>query len=150
MFIQTLTDCYLKRLNKNAKEPFKASESAAAYDLFACIDNPITIKPHQTVLIGTGWAIQPPKGFCVYIMARSGLATKKGLRPANCVGLCDWDYRGEYKVALHNDSEEAQTIQPNERIAQMMFVPFFSAEFKIVDELEDTERSAGGFGSTGR
>ena len=107
------------------------------------------IAPHTTVKIGTGLAIQPPEGYFSAIFARSGMATKRGLRPANCVGVCDEDYRGEYIVALHNDTDEYCLVEPNERIAQLVFLPYMNIEFNEVDSLSETDRGSGGFGSTG-
>ena len=141
----------IKRLNGNAKIPHRGSEGAAGYDLYACIDNnSIEIKPHQTVKIGTGLAIEVPDGYFGAVFARSGLATKQGLRPANCTGVCDSDYRGEYIVALHNDSDEYQNIANGDRIAQLVVLPYLPIEFDEVDELSDTERGDSGFGSTGK
>lgn len=139
-----------KKLNKNAIIPTKGSEYAAGYDLYACTNSSIIIMPHETVKIGTGLSIELPNGYFGAIFARSGLATKNGLRPSNCVGVCDEDYRGEYTVALHNDTNEPQTINPMERIAQLVIMPYLSVEFNIVDELNVTERGDGGFGSTGK
>lgn len=139
----------IKKLTKTAKTPTRGSSSAAGYDLYADLQTPITINPHGTVKVGTGLAVEVPEGYAALIFARSGLATKQGLRPANCVGLCDSDYRGEYIVALHNDSEEAREINPGDRIAQLVVIPYLSMEFEEVDELSATERGAGGFGSTG-
>ena len=110
----------IKKLKENATIPTSGSKYAAGYDLYACIDEPITIKPHETAKIGTGLAMEIPEGYFGAVFARSGLATKQGLRPANAVGVCDADYRGEYIVALHNDSEFEKTIKPNERIAQCL------------------------------
>lgn len=135
------------KLRKEAKIPTQGSDKAAGFDLYAC--NGTYICPGQTKLIPTGLAIQPPEGFCAKIYARSGLATKKGLRPANCVGVCDEDYTGEYMVALHNDSPEMQFIEDGERIAQLLFERYYSVEFVEVESLDETERGAGGFGSTG-
>ena len=149
MEFKAMTPCYLTRLSDKAIVPKLGSKYAAAYDVCACIDDDITILPGECRLIDTGWSIQPPEGFCVYLMPRSGLATKRGLRLANSIGLCDWDYRGEYKVALYNDSKEPQTIHNGDRIAQMMFVPYYQVEFKEVDNLSTTVRGADGFGSTG-
>lgn len=147
--IKPTTSCYLTRLSDKAVIPKLGSDNAAAYDLYACLDEDVIIGPQECEVIGTGWSIQPPNGFCAYIMARSGLATKQGLRPANCVGLCDWDYRGEYKVALYNDSKGFRTIHNGDRIAQLMFVPYFQVEFEETDRLSETERGDGGFGHTG-
>lgn len=138
----------VKRLNANAILPTRGSEQAAGYDLYACIDEPVTIPPHSTVKVGTGLSIELPDNYFGAIFARSGLATKKGLRPSNCVGVCDSDYRGEYIVALHNDSNIGVIINPEERIAQLVVMPYLPVEFNEVDSLTDTERGDGGFGST--
>lgn len=119
-------------------------------DLYANIEKPVSIKPHETVKIGTGWAIEIPDGYFGAIFARSGLATKEGLRPANCTGVCDSDYRGEYIVAIHNDSDVVREIIPHERIAQLVVIPYLYVDFKETDELSDTSRGEGGFGSTGK
>ena len=137
------------KLNKNAILPRRGSNSAAGYDLYACIDAPITIQPHTTAKIGTGLSFELPEGTYAAIFARSGLATKFGVRPANCVGVCDSDYRGEYIVALHNDSDEPVTIKPFDRIAQMVLHEYVVMNF-VEDSLSDTDRGAGGFGSTGK
>lgn len=139
----------IKKLRNNAIIPTKGSMEAAGYDLYACIDDIISIEPHKTEKIGTGLAIQPPKGFFGAIFARSGLSVKNGIRPANCVGVCDGDYTGEYIVALHNDTEHPQVINPTDRIAQLVFLPYVNVEFFEVIELDKTERGDGGFGSTG-
>lgn len=139
----------LKKLNTNAKTPTQGSSKAAGYDLYACLTSKQAILPHQTKLIHTGLAIQPPEGYFGMIVARSGIATKRGLRPANCVGICDEDYRGEYLVALHNDTDEIQYINQGERIAQLIFMPYLQFEFLEVEELDETSRGTGGFGSTG-
>ena len=140
----------IKKLNKNAIVPTRGSSSAAGYDLDACIESPIIITPHSTVKVGTGIAIELPEEYFGAIFARSGLATKNGLRPANCVGVCDADYRNEYIIALHNDTDIPQTINPMERVAQLVIMPFLPVEFEEVDELSTTERGFGGFGSTGK
>lgn len=140
----------IKKLNENAIIPTRGSEHAAGYDLYACIESPIIIKPHTTAKIGTGLSIELPNGYFGAIFARSGLATKQGLRPANCVGCCDSDYRGEYIVALHNDTNESKIIGRSDRIAQLVIMPYLSVGFTEVDELSDIERGDGGFGSTGR
>lgn len=140
----------IKLLNEYAKVPTQGSEYAAGWDLYAAIAVPVDIAPHSTVKVGTGIAVEIPDGFFAGIYARSGLATKKGLRPANCVGVCDSDYRGEYIVAIHNDTDEMMSIEPGERIAQMIVQPYAKFDgFTVVDELSDTTRGAGGFGSTG-
>lgn len=147
--INSTTKVKIKKLNENAIVPSKGSEYAAGVDLYACTSASIVIAPHQTVKVGTGLAIELPHGTFGAIFARSGLATKNGLRPANCVGVCDEDYTGEYIVALHNDTDIPQTINPMERIAQLVIVPYLPVEFEEVDELTETKRGDGGFGSTG-
>lgn len=139
----------IKKLNNLAKIPSRGSSYAAGYDLYAAIEKPIHILPHSTVKIGTGLSFELPQRTFAAIFARSGIATKQGLRPANCVGVCDSDYRGEYIVAIHNDSEEVQTIVSQERIAQMILLPYIEMSFNEVDELSDTKRGDGGFGSSG-
>lgn len=139
----------IKKLKENATIPTYGSAYAAGADLYACIDNSITIQPQQTILVPTGLAMEIPEGYAGLIYARSGLASKKGLAPANKVGVVDADYRGEVMVALHNHSSVAATIEPNERIAQLVIAPFLTASFEEVNELSDTIRGAGGFGSTG-
>lgn len=140
----------IKRLSEEATIPTRGSEYSAGYDLYANIEKPVSIKPHETVKIGTGWAIEIPDGYFGAIFARSGLATKEGLRPANCTGVCDSDYRGEYIVAIHNDSDVVREITPHERIAQLVVIPYLYIDFKETDELSDTSRGRGGFGSTGK
>lgn len=139
----------IKLLNDLAKVPTRGSEYAAGFDLYAATDYIIEIAPHSTVKVGTGIAMELPEDTFGAIFARSGLATKKGLRPANCVGVCDSDYRGEYIVPLHNDTNEIMTIEPGERIAQLIVMNFNPIEFSVVDSLSDTERGKGGFGSSG-
>lgn len=139
----------IKKLKENATIPTRGSAYAAGYDLYACIDNEIEIAPHETVKIGTGIAVELPDHTFAGVFARSGLATKQGLRPSNCVGVIDADYRGECIVALHNDSDICQKVVPNERIGQMILLPFISMDFIEVDELSDTVRGSSGFGSTG-
>lgn len=139
-----------KKLNNKATVPTQGSEKAAGYDLYACIDEPVVIPPHTTAKIGTGLAIELPDYTFGAIFARSGLATKNGLAPANKVGVCDSDYRGEYIVALHNHSDEEKVVMPNERIAQFVLMPYIPVTFIEAEELSDTERGEGGFGSTGQ
>lgn len=139
----------IQLLNDLAKVPTRGSEYAAGYDLYAATDYIIDIAPHSTVKVGTGIAMELPEGTFGAIFARSGLATKKGLRPANCVGVCDSDYRGEYIVPLHNDTDEMMSIEPGERIAQLIVMNFNPIEFNVVNSLSDTERGSGGFGSSG-
>ena len=139
----------VKKLNDLAKLPTRGSEYAAGYDLYAATSYNIEIQPHTTVKIGTGLSFELPQGTFAAIFPRSGIATKRGLRPANCVGVCDSDYRGEYIVALHNDTDEVQNIEPQERIAQMILLPFVEMNFNEVEDLSDTDRGNGGFGSSG-
>ena len=139
----------IKRLNENAVIPTYGSPYAAGADLYACIDGDEVIKPGETKLIKTGIAIELPIGYVALIYARSGLASKRGLAPANKVGVVDCDYRGEIMVALHNHSNIDQAIFPRERIAQMVIAPYITAEFEEADALSDTVRGSGGFGSTG-
>ena len=140
----------VKKLREGAVLPTRGSEKAAGYDLYACLDQPVVIYPNTNVKIGTGLAIAVPEGYFGAVFARSGLAAKQSLRPANCVGVCDADYRGEYIVALHNDGNEPRTVNPGDRIAQLVVMPFLPVEFSEVDELDETARGAGGFGSTGQ
>ena len=140
----------LKKLRPDAIVPTSGSQFAAGYDLYACMDAPVSIAPHTTALIGTGLAIAIPEGYFGAVFARSGLSTKQGLRPANCVGVCDSDYRGEYTTPLYNDSDEFRVVSPGDRIAQLVVLPYLPAEFELTDSLPETERGAGGFGSTGK
>lgn len=142
----------IKKLKSQATLPTSGSRYAAGYDLYACLDGDgeVTIPAHRTVKIGTGLAVALPEGTFGAIFARSGLATKEGLRPANCVGVIDSDYRGECIVSVHNDSGVERTVRTGERIAQLVLLPFLPMEFEEVDALENTERGAGGFGSTGK
>lgn len=140
----------IKKLKNQAVIPTRGSAYAAGYDLYACLDEAVEIPAGQTVKIGTGLSVAVPDGYFGAVFARSGLAAKEGLRPANCVGVCDSDYRGEYIVALHNDSAFTRTVTPGERIAQLVIMPFLPVEFEETDELSETQRGAGGFGSTGR
>ena len=139
----------VKVLRSGARLPTAGSRYAAGYDLYACLDAPVVIPPHATVKIGTGLALAVPEGWFGAIFARSGLAAKQGLRPANCVGVVDADYRGEITVALHNDTDEPRIVQPGDRIAQLVILPFLAADFDETDALPETVRGAGGFGSTG-
>lgn len=149
MFTINPNQINIKFLNDNAKLPTKGSEYSAGWDLYAAIDSPIVIPAHETAKVGTGLSMELPHCFFGAIFARSGLATKEGLRPANCVGVCDADYRGEYIVAIHNDTDHTKVIQPGDRIAQLIFLYYMPVEFNVVHELDSTERGAGGFGSTG-
>ncbi|MBQ9744112.1 MAG: dUTP diphosphatase [Clostridia bacterium] len=140
----------IKKLNDKAVLPTYGSPYAAGADLYACIDDDIMIEPDKTVLIKTGLSMEIPVGFAAFIYARSGLASKRGLAPANKVGVVDCDYRGEVMVALHNHSDIAQAVTVGERIAQLVIAPYYTADFEECDELSETVRGEGGFGSTGR
>jgi dUTP pyrophosphatase len=144
------TNVNIKKLNPNATIPTYGSEYAAGADLYACIEESLTIAPGETVLVKTGLAMELPIGYAGLIYARSGLASKRGLAPANKVGVIDSDYRGEVMVALHNHSNIAQSIEPNERIAQLVITPYIKGIFSETDDLSDTVRGEGGFGSTGK
>ena len=158
-----MLDVKIKRLSNTAIIPTYGSEKAGGMDLYAnlgyhnamtteglhTMPNYIDVPAHGTVKVGCGFAFQPQNGYCGLILARSGMATKQGLAPANKVGLCDEDYTGEYIVALHNHSNETQTVRHGDRIAQLMFVPYEQANLIEVDELEATVRADGGFGSSG-
>ena len=143
-------DINVKKLDDRAVIPTYGSEFAAGADLYACMDEAVTVDPGQTVMIHTGIAMEIPAGFAGFVYARSGLASKKGLAPANKVGVIDADYRGEIMVALHNHGVSSQTVDPGERIAQLVIAPYIVGAFHQVDELSDTVRGDGGFGSTGR
>ncbi|MBO7195715.1 MAG: dUTP diphosphatase [Clostridia bacterium] len=139
-----------KKLHQKAITPTYGTEFSAGADLYALLDESVEIAPHETKLIHTGISVEIPEGYCGLIFARSGLASKKDLAPANKVGVIDADYRGEVMVALHNHGESIRIIENGERIAQLAIVPFLKAEFEESDELSDTVRGAGGFGSTGK
>lgn len=142
----------IKKLNPRAKLPTVGSQYAAGYDLYACLDGDgvVTIPPHHTVMIHSGIAVALPEGTFGAVFARSGLAAKEGLRPANCVGVVDSDYRGECMVAVHNDSSVDHMIHDGDRIAQMVLLPYLPMDFEEVSELPETARGEGGFGSTGK
>ena len=140
----------IKKLNEKAIIPTYGTEYAAGCDLYACMDEDVTINPHETAFIKTGIALEIPVGYAGLIYARSGLACKSGLAPANKVGVIDADYRGEIMVALHNHTNEPKSVGVGERVAQLVITPYIVAAFNEVDELEDTIRGAGGFGSTGK
>ena len=137
------------KLNDNAIVPTYGTPFAAGADLYALPEGEIVIEPNETVLVHTGIALQIPDGYAGFIFARSGIATKRGLAPANKVGVIDSDYRGEIMVSLHNHSTVEQIIASGERIAQLVIMPYVKAEFKQCDSLSTTERAQGGFGSTG-
>ena len=142
-------DVRFKRLNDLAKIPTRGSKFSAGYDLYAATDKDIQIPPHSTVKIGTGLAMDIPVGWFGGVFARSGIASKRGLRPANCVPVIDCDYRGEWIIPLHNDSNETMTVQAGERICQLIVLPYQDIDFIEVDELTKTDRGDGGFGSSG-
>jgi dUTP pyrophosphatase len=140
----------IKKLTDHAKVPVSGSACAAGYDLCADLEESVSIAPHSTEKISSGLAFEIPEGYFGAVFARSGLASKEGLRPANCVGVVDADYRGPVIVALHNDNTQTRVVEPGERIAQIVILPFLSVEFETVAELSDTVRGTGGFGSTGK
>lgn len=140
----------LKKLNEKAIIPTYGSEFSAGADLYACIEHDMVIGAGETAFVGTGLAMELESGYVALVYARSGLACKKGLAPANKVGVIDSDYRGEIMVALHNHSSEERTVCVGERIAQMVVTPYIKCEFEETAELDNTERGEGGFGSTGR
>ena len=140
----------VKKLKENAILPTYGTAEAAGADLYACLPEAVTIAPGQTVMIPTGLSMELPTGFAGLIYARSGLAVKRGLAPANKVGVVDSDYRGEFLVALHNHGRQPQTVDHGERIAQLVITPVFTPGFTEVDSLSDTARGEGGFGSTGK
>ena len=142
-------DVYFKKLDEKAVMPTYGSEYAAGADLYACLEETVTINPGETKFIGTKIAVELPKFTVGLIYARSGLACKKGLAPANKVGVIDCDYRGELIVALHNHSDKPVDVEPAERVAQMVIAPYILGRYIEVDELSDSVRGEGGFGSTG-
>lgn len=139
-----------KKLNENAITPTYGTEFSAGADLYACEGGEVSIAPGETKLIHTGLSLEIPEGYAGLIYARSGIATKRGLAPANKVGVIDSDYRGEIMVSLYNHSSSVQTIADGERVAQLVITPFLKVEYNEVSDLSDTERGAGGFGSTGK
>ncbi len=140
----------IKKLNDNAIVPTYGTDFSAGADIYALIEeDSVTIAPGETKMLGTGLAFAIPEGLVGLIVARSSMGAKRGLAPANKVGVIDSDYRGEVRVALHNHGREPQVVENGERVAQMLFVPYYAAEFKLVDELCETLRGEGGFGSTG-
>lgn len=140
----------IKKMNSHAKVPTYGTPYSAGADLYAGEEGTVMIMPNETKMISTGLAMEIPEGYVGLLFARSSLATKRGLAPANKVGVIDSDYRGEVKVALHNSSNSLQIIEENERIAQLIIMPYEQAQFIEAEDLEDTERGSGGFGSTGR
>lgn len=139
----------IKKLKENAITPTYGTPYAAGADLYACLDAPVTVQPGQTAMIPLGFAMELPEGYAGFVFARSGLAAKRDLAPANKVGVIDSDYRGECMVPIHNHGEKPQTIEPGERIAQMAIMPYLAVEFLETEVLSDTARGEGGFGSTG-
>ena len=139
----------IKKLDKEAIIPKYGTDAAAGFDLYSLSNEEILLEPHETVMIKTGLALEIPEGYAGFIFARSGLASKKGLAPANKVGVVDSDYRGEVMVALHNHTNINQTINAHERIAQMVIMPYIKASFIESEDLEESVRGEGGFGSTG-
>lgn len=140
----------VKKLKKNAKIPTYGSDFAAGADLYATLDEDMKIAPNETKFVPTGLSFEIPEGLGGFIYARSGLSCKQGLAPANKVGVIDSDYRGEIMVALHNHSKEERTVQNGDRVAQIVFAPYFKGDFVEVENLQDSVRGAGGFGSTGK
>ena len=140
----------VKKLKENAILPTYGSAEAAGADLYACLEADVTIGPGQTVFIPTGLAMELPKGCAGLLYARSGLACKRGLAPANKVGVIDSDYRGEFIVALHNHGLEPQTVANGERIAQLIITPVLTPAYEETADLSTTDRGVGGFGSTGK
>ena len=140
----------VKILREGARLPVYGSDQAAGADLYACLSAPVTIAPGETVFVPTGIALEVPVGCAGLIYARSGLACKRGLAPANKVGVVDSDYRGEVMVALYNHGQEPQTVEHGERVAQFVITPVLTPAYEAVEELSDTARDQGGFGSTGK
>lgn len=143
-------DIRIKKLREKAVIPTYGSDFAAGADLYAAMDEPVTIGAGETKFIPTGLAFEIPEGYAGFVYARSGMASKRNLAPANKVGVIDSDYRGEVMTALHNHGKEPQTVEAGERIAQMVIAPYITASFILSDSLDDTDRGEGGFGSTGR
>lgn len=140
----------IKKLTESAIVPTRGSKEAAGYDLYVDCCEPVAIRPHSSKMLQTNIAFEIPRGYFGAVFARSGLSTKKGIRPSTCVSVIDSDYRGSVGVPLHNDSNEPRVIEPYERVAQMVIIPIPEVEFVLVDSLEETERATGGFGSSGR
>ena len=140
----------IKKIREKAIIPTRGSKYAAGYDLYACIDEPINIVAHSTVKVNTGLSMELPDGYFGAIFPRSGIATKQNIRMANCVAVIDQDYRGEWILPLHNDSDFLRTINPGDRVAQLVLLPYQNINFYEVDELTDSKRGSGGFGSTGK
>ena len=141
---------HVKILREGARLPAYGSAEAAGADLYACLESPVVVEPGKTVFIPTGIALEVPRGCAGLIYARSGLACKRGLAPANKVGVVDSDYRGEILVALYNHGDVSQTLEHGERIAQFVITPVLTPVYETAEELSDTARNTGGFGSTGK
>ena len=144
-----MQNVHIKRLREKAIFPAYATAGSAGADLYACLDEPVEIGPHQTVMIPLGYALALPEGWVGLVFARSGLAYKQDLAPANKVGVIDCDYRGEWMVPLHNHGSTPRIVTHGERIAQMIVVPYLTLQFTETDDLDETARGVGGFGSTG-
>ena len=140
----------VKLLRPDARVPTYGTEASAGADLYACMQDKVEVGPGQSVMIPTGIAMEIPKGYAGLVFARSSMGAKRGLAPANKVGVIDSDYRGEIRVVLHNHSGEPQSVEPGERVAQLLIVPVFTPGFQETEKLSDTSRGAGGFGSTGK
>ena len=140
----------IKKLNDNATIPICGTKYSAGMDMYACIEEPVIIEPHKTVMVDTGLAMEIPEGYFGAIYPRSGLSTKRGIVLANKVAVIDSDYRGEIKLPLHNHGTDMQVIEPHERVAQLIIQPYLPISWNVVDELNDTERGDKGFGSTGQ
>lgn len=140
----------VKKVRENAILPTYGSAEAAGADIYACLEAPVTIGAGETVFIPTGLAMEVPKGCAGLVYARSSMGAKRGLAPANKVGVIDSDYRGEISVVLHNHGSVSQTVEPGDRIAQLLITPVITPVYEQVDELTDTNRGTGGFGSTGK
>ena len=140
----------VKLLRPGARIPTYGREASAGADLYACMQDKVEVGPGQSVMIPTGIAMEIPKGYAGLVFARSSMGAKRGLAPANKVGVIDSDYRGEIRVVLHNHSGEPQSVEPGERVAQLLIVPVFTPGFQEAEKLSDTSRGAGGFGSTGK
>ena len=145
-----MTEVRIKKLDERAKVPTYGTEFSAGADLYNMEGNDVVIKPHETVMIHTGLAMEIPEGYAGFLFARSGIASKRGLAPANKVGVVDSDYRGEFMVALHNHSNVPAEIAGGERVAQLCILPVVQGEFILSETLDETERGEGGFGSTGK
>lgn len=146
----TVKDVRIKLLRERAAMPERATEGSAGYDLFACLDENATLEPGDTVLVGCGFAMELLPGFAAFVYARSGLGIKKGIVPGNCVGVIDSDYRGEVKVGLRNQSNDSFVVSNGDRIAQMVISEYETPELVLCEELSETSRGGGGFGSSGK